>query len=303
MASESERVIEISHLRKQFKKLVAVADLSLTVHRGDVFGFLGPNGAGKSTTIRILLDLIRPSRGEVKLFGLPLRSNRVSILSRVGALVEKPDFYGYLSARQNLQLFGKMLGNTTNKQIDAVLETVRLRDRADDHFKSFSHGMKQRLGIAQTLLGNPELIILDEPTAGLDPEGMKEVRDLIIELAQKNITIFLSSHLLHEIEQVCNRMAIINKGTLIVEGFVQELLRQGPMVLIVEVDQPAVAAPKIAGLNFVQRVTTDSRYLKVELQYQDIPRLNQFLLLENLQVFRLQPQTSLEDYYLSLVQG
>jgi len=178
-----------------------------------------------------------------------------------------------------------------------------LYDRADDRFKSFSHGMKQRLGIAQTLLGNPELIILDEPTVGLDPEGMKEVRELIIELVQRNITIFLSSHLLHEVEQVCNRMAIINKGKLIVEGSVQELLRQGPMVLVVEVDQPTAAAEKVSRLDYVQRVTAYSRLLKIELAYQDIPRLNQFLLTENFLVFRLQPQTSLEDYYLSLVQG
>ena len=303
MAIEQETIIEITHLRKRFKKLVAVSDLSLNVHRGDVFGFLGPNGAGKSTTIRILLDLIRPTQGKVKLFGLPLRTNRVSVLSRIGALVEKPDFYGYLSARQNLRLFGKMLGDVPDKQIDAVLETVRLYDRADDRFKSFSHGMKQRLGIAQTLLGNPELIILDEPTVGLDPEGMKEVRELIIELVQRNITIFLSSHLLHEVEQVCNRMAIINKGKLIVEGSVQELLRQGPMVLVVEVDQPTAAAEKVSRLDYVQRVTAYSRLLKIELAYQDIPRLNQFLLTENFLVFRLQPQTSLEDYYLSLVQG
>ena len=218
-------ILQTHNLTKRFKKRYAVSDLNIEVYRGDVFGFLGPNGAGKSTTIRMLLTLINPTSGNVFLFGKQLDKFRKDVLKRLGGLVEKPDFYGHMSAYDNLKFIGSLNGGTTRSRIEEVLEIVKLQDRMEDKVKTFSHGMKQRLGIAQALLGNPELIILDEPTSGLDPQGMKEVRDLIRTLSQEhNKTIFLSSHLLHEIELVATRMSIINKGKLVVQGNVQDLL-------------------------------------------------------------------------------
>ena len=200
-------------------------ELNLIVPRGEVFGFLGPNGAGKSTTIRMFLSLITPTSGRVELFGKTLHRHRAEALARVGGLVERADFYLYLSARRNLEIVAALTGKIDTKKIDAVLKIVGLLERAGDKVKTFSHGMKQRLGIAQALLGDPEFIILDEPTTGLDPIGIKEVRDLIRRLsAERSITVFLSSHLLNEIEQTATSMAIINAGKLVVQGKVKELL-------------------------------------------------------------------------------
>ena len=181
-----EKIIEVKSLTKSYKNLLAVDSLELNVYKGDIFGFLGPNGAGKSTTIRMLLTLIRPEAGTINLFGKSLKNERKSILSNIGALVEKPDFYNYLSAYKNLEILSRLSGkDIKKKRILEILEIVGLKSRKDSKVKTYSHGMKQRLGIAQTLLHNPDLIILDEPTTGLDPQGMKEIRDLIIHLCKE----------------------------------------------------------------------------------------------------------------------
>jgi len=236
--SSSEKVIEISSLSKRFKDLLAVDELDLNVNKGDVFGFLGPNGAGKSTTIRMILSLISPTSGTINIFGKSLLDNRKEILTNIGAIVEKPDFYLYLPAVKNLEILAKISGKeVSSRRIMELLELVGLKDRANSKVKTYSHGMKQRLGIAQTLLHDPELIILDEPTTGLDPQGMKEIRDLIIRLSkEENKTIFLSSHILSEIELVANRMIIINKGKKIVEGEVNKLLNSNKLKVTIEVE-------------------------------------------------------------------
>jgi len=184
-------VIEISGLTKRFKEVRAVNEVDFKVHTGDVFGFLGPNGAGKSTTIRMMLSLISPTAGTIKIFGESLNENRKEILTNIGAIVEKPDFYLYLPAIKNLEILAKISGKEiSKKRVFELLELVGLKDRAKSKVKTFSHGMKQRLGIAQALLHNPELIVLDEPTTGLDPQGVKEIRDLIIHLSkEENKTI------------------------------------------------------------------------------------------------------------------
>ncbi|KAB2841483.1 MAG: ATP-binding cassette domain-containing protein, partial [Melioribacteraceae bacterium] len=194
----SEKIIEVHGLTKKFKNLTAVNNLELNVYRGDVFGFLGPNGAGKSTTIRMLLSLIQPTAGTIKIFGKELRKEKLEILKRIGGIVERPDFYLYLTAIKNLEILGKISGtDVSNKRLMEILELVGLEKRYDSKVKTFSHGMKQRLGLAQALLHDPDLIILDEPTTGLDPQGIKEIRDLIIHLSkEKQKTIFLSSHIL-----------------------------------------------------------------------------------------------------------
>ena len=218
-------VLKTHGLGKRFGKRWGARDIHLEVHRRDVFCFLGPNGAGKSTTIRMILTLLKPTTGSIEIFGQDLHKNRSAVLSRVCGIVEKPDFYLYLTAYKNLEILGSMTRRVRMDEILETLERVGLRSRAFEKVKTFSHGMKQRLGIAQALLTEPELIILDEPTAGLDPQGMKEVRDLIRKLSlEKDMTIFLSTHLLSEVEQVATRMAVIHHGALVAQGMVSELL-------------------------------------------------------------------------------
>jgi len=213
-------ILTVSRLTKKFKTHTAVDDLSFTVEEGDVYGFLGQNGAGKSTTIRMLLSLVRPTEGEISLFGLDLKKERSRILRQTGAVIEKPDLYPYLSAYENLELFARLSGGRENKKewMD-LLELVGLSGREDDRVKTYSQGMKQRLGIAVALVHQPRLIILDEPVNGLDPQGIADVRNLILHLSRHlGKTVIVSSHLLHEIEQIATRLLIIDQGKKMVEG-------------------------------------------------------------------------------------
>ncbi|OGU59876.1 MAG: bacitracin ABC transporter ATP-binding protein [Ignavibacteria bacterium RBG_13_36_8] len=298
-----EKVIEVKGLTKKFKDLVAVNNLELNVYRGDVFGFLGPNGAGKSTTIRMLLSLIKPTAGSINILGIPLRRNRKKILRRVGAIVEKPDFYLYLSAYKNLEILGKTSGiEVDNKRIMGMLELVKLADRAKSKVKTFSHGMKQRLGIAQALLHNPELIILDEPTTGLDPEGMKEVRDLIVHLAKdQGKTIFLSSHLLSEIELIATRMIIINKGKTQVEGRVSELLSSDKLQVKFEFDDIEKAIKVLHGSRWTEFLQTQNTgNLIFEINKEEISLLNSYFVENNIGVSAVIPTRSLEEFFLKI---
>jgi len=296
-------ILKTFNLSKRFGQRWAVKDLNLAVEKGQIFGFLGPNGAGKSTTIRMLLNLIRPSSGSFELFSKNVKSNGQKIYARIGALVEKPDFYLYLSAEKNLQFLGDLSGGVSRKRIYAVLEIVELAERAKDLVRSYSHGMKQRLGIAQALLCDPELVILDEPTSGLDPQGIKEIRELIIRLAhEQGMTIFLSSHLLHEVEQVCTHMAIIDKGIMVVQGEVHNLLRETDFfVTEVQVNEPQRAFDLLRRENWVHKVALEDGLLKVQLPGESRPTLTEFLIKNDFAVSAVVPRTSLEDYYLSLL--
>lgn len=302
----SEQIIEVRGLTKRFKNLTAVNNLDLNVYRGDVFGFLGPNGAGKSTTIRMLLSLIKPNDGTIKIFGLPLEKSRNEILRKVGAIVEKPDFYMYLSAYKNLEILGKLSGaDTSKKKIMEMLELVGLDKRYKSKVKTFSHGMKQRLGIAQALLHDPELIILDEPTTGLDPQGMKEIRDLILYLSKtKNKTIFLSSHILREVEIIATRMIIISKGTTQVEGTVDELLNTEKMSVSIDVDRVEDAVNEIQNSRWAEAYKTS---VKNEMQFDmfksDVAELNRFLNDKGFMVGSVVPVRSLEDFFLKITEG
>lgn len=228
--------IRLDNLSKTFgrrkKAVQAVRNLSLTVEAGQVFGFLGPNGAGKSTTIRMLMDLIRPTAGSVQIYGRSPQQDH-TILQRVGALVEGPAFYNFLTGRENLELLAKTGGWQNSVRIQALLEQVGMADRADRPVSGYSTGMKQRLGLAAALLNDPDLLVLDEPTNGLDPMGMKEVRTLIRDLVDnQGKTVFLSSHLLSEVEQTCDSVAIITAGQLVQAGTVTELLSAQSQILI-----------------------------------------------------------------------
>ena len=304
--NSEDNVIEISELTKRFKDVLAVDELELTVNRGDVFGFLGPNGAGKSTTIRMLLSLISPTSGTIKIFGKTLHENRKEILANVGAIVEKPDFYQYLSAIKNLEILAKISGKEVSQsRITELLELVGLRDRAKSKVKTYSHGMKQRLGIAQALLHNPDLIVLDEPTTGLDPHGMKEIRDLIIRLSkEENKTIFLSSHILSEIELVANRMIIINKGSKIVEGEVGKLLNTSTLKVTVEVENTEAAIKILEGTRWNKNIEsiTENKFI-ISIEQNAIPVLNKYLVENGVMVNALIPVRSLEDYFLSITAG
>ena len=300
-----EKVIEIKNLTKNFKELKAVNNLSVNVFRGDVFGFLGPNGAGKSTTIRMLLSLISPSSGDIKIFDKSLNENRIEILKKIGAIVEKPDFYGYMSAYKNLEILGKLsFADVSRKKIMEILELVGLEKRYKSKVKTFSHGMKQRLGLAQALLHDPELIILDEPTTGLDPQGMKEIRELILALSkEKNKTIFLSSHILYEVELVANRMIIINKGTTQVEGSVSDLLNANKLKVTFEVDQPYQAKNIISESQWSKKLESSAKNnLIFMLQSDEIAQLNKLLVENNILVSAVIPMRSLEEYFLQITE-
>ncbi|MFB3055902.1 MAG: ABC transporter ATP-binding protein [Ignavibacteriaceae bacterium] len=298
-----EKIIEIKGLTKKFKDVKAVDELSLNVYKGDIFGFLGPNGAGKSTTIRMLLTLIRPNAGSIKLFGKNLNKERALILRDVGAIVEKPDFYNYLSAYKNLEILGRISGKevSSNRIID-ILETVGLKERRTSKVKTYSHGMKQRLGIAQALLHDPDLIILDEPTTGLDPQGMKEIRDLIIHLRdEKNKTIFLSSHLLSEVEQIANRMIIINKGKTVVEGYVQDLLNAAELKVTFEVDNLDAAKQLISQSRWKNKIeSSTNNKLIFNISSEEIAKLNKYFVDNDISVSAVIPTKSLEEYFLKI---
>lgn len=296
-------LIEVSNLSKQFKDLKAVDDLSFTVEAGDVYGFLGQNGAGKSTTIRMMLTLIGCTSGNIKIFGHELASNREMILSRVGAMIEKPDLYKFLTAYQNLALFAKLSGvKADRKKLMEELEIVGLASRAHSKVKTFSQGMKQRLGIAVALIHDPELIILDEPTNGLDPQGIADVRNLIKHLSrEKGKTFVISSHLLSEIELIANRILVIDKGKKIVEGTLGEL--QDPSQTVVEIktiDNPAAKA-KLLGTSWGSCLQKDGDgKLRLKFDKQKIPMLIQDMVTMNIQVLSVEPHNSLEDYFLSI---
>jgi ABC-2 type transport system ATP-binding protein len=300
---QNEKIIEVSGLTKKYKHLTAVDGLDLNVYRGDVFGFLGPNGAGKSTTIRMLLSLISPTSGEIRIFGDLITENRDKIMRRIGAIVEKPDFYGYLSAYKNLELLGRLYDTSiTSKKIHEILELVGLDKRAKSKVKTFSHGMKQRLGLAQTLLHDPELIILDEPTTGLDPQGMKEIRDLVLLLSkEKGKTIFLSSHILHEVEIVANRMVIINKGKTISEGYVSDLLNTAQMQITFEVNDGPKAVSILQESSLPIRISSasDTRLI-VFVDKAEISAVSRYLFTHGIEISAMIPARSLEEYFLKL---
>ncbi len=226
MKEQVENVVIIRGLSKKFGDIQAVDGLNMSVYQGDIYGFLGPNGSGKSTTIRLMLSLLSPDEGTIEMFGLSQRKHQMKILQKIGTLVEKPDFYEYLSARKNLEILMQYSGIKPNQdKIMETLEMVGLHSRAKSRVKTYSKGMKQRLGIAQALLHDPELLILDEPSSGLDPAGARDILALILKLNKDmQKTIILSSHHLLEIQQVASRMVIINKGKSVLEGNVKELL-------------------------------------------------------------------------------
>jgi ABC-2 type transport system ATP-binding protein len=295
-------IIKVNNLSKQFKEIKAVDDLSFSVEEGDVYGFLGQNGAGKSTTIRMLLTLIKPTGGNINIFGQDLAAHRHDILQKVGAVIEKPDLYKYLSAYDNLAIFAKLSGIKPNRTLlMEQLKMVGLDERAGSKVKTFSQGMKQRLGIAVALIHNPQLIILDEPTNGLDPQGIADMRNLILHLSKEmGKTIVVSSHLLSEIELVANRMLIIHRGKKIVEGNVAELLDPSKSLVQIETDNNAQASIKLQQTKWRDLLQQNEKSLQLRMNKEEVPQLIADMVSLQVQVLSVNPMHSLEDYFLSL---
>jgi ABC-2 type transport system ATP-binding protein len=291
-------------LTKSFGATLAVDHLDLTVRRGDVFGFLGPNGAGKTTTIRMIVGLIYPTSGYATVIDHQVPRDKIEALRHIGGFVEVPAFYGNMSARRNLRLMGGLNAQVDEKRIAEVLDIVGLSERADSKVGDYSHGMKQRLGIANALINSPELVILDEPTSGLDPQGMKDVRELVRELGKDGTTVFLSSHLLHEVEQVCNRAVIINRGRVVIEGPVSELHPEHSSVKLLTSDQ-GKARDVVAALVGAQQVTVDEEYLIVEAGDGAVREMVGRLVAAGVGVDAVIParEQGLEDFFLGLTQS
>jgi ABC-type multidrug transport system ATPase subunit len=294
-------VIEIEHLSKQFTEVRAVDDLSFSVQQGEVYGFLGQNGAGKSTTIRMLLTLVRPNSGRIRVLGMDVISHRTEILRQVGAIIEKPDLYKYLTGLQNLSMMARLSGvHASEKQLMQQLERVGIADRAGSKVKAYSQGMKQRLGIACALVHNPQLIILDEPTNGLDPQGIADVRNLILHLSrEEGKTIFVSSHLLHEIELVADSMLIIDKGKKIIDGKVTDLLHPADTLVVIETQDDARTRQLLQQSSW-QKWLKPEEEIVLSIHRDEIPALARYLIQEGVQLISLQTKHSLENYFLSL---
>jgi len=313
--TSSDMVIRTRGLTKKFGRQIAVNGIDFEVRRGEVFGFLGPNGAGKTTTVRMLLGLLRPNAGQIELFGLDAQRHRATVLPRIGAIIETPAFYAYLTGTENLHTLILSSGWTPDKEmkqrIQDVLALVGLQKYPRLIFRKYSLGMKQRLAIAAALLTDPELVMLDEPTNGLDPEGIIEVRELITDLAQTGKTIFLSSHLLAEVQQICSRVAIMRQGQIVMQGDVHELLHTGEQieVRLVQPEQTQAAYALLQqaqsqGYDWLQNVVVqeDKRqrpYLLVETTVDHAADINVLLMEQRLAVAELHPrERSLEELFL-----
>lgn len=296
-------VINVKNLSKDFKEVKALDDLSFSVQAGEVYGFLGQNGAGKSTTIRMMLTLVKPTSGVIEIFGMNLTRHRKEILRRVGAMIEKPDLYKYLTAKENLKIFATMSGvKVSEKKIMKQLEKVGLAERAKSKVKTYSQGMKQRLGIAVALIHAPDLIILDEPINGLDPQGIADVRNLIIHLSkEEKKTLFVSSHLLGEMEIIADSMLIIDKGRKVVEGKVSDLLSPEKIDVELEVNRIEKAVQEIRNSGWGQyfHTVSDGRII-LKMNKDQIPALIRGLSGSEIDIISVKPRHSLEDYFLSL---
>lgn len=295
--------IETFELTKRYGKRLAVDQLNLTVNKGEVFGFLGPNGAGKTTTIAMLLGLVKPTHGRAIVLGYDVQREPMLALRRVGAMIEAPAFYPYLSGADNLRVLARA-GGIALERVPQVLKMVELSDRARDKVATYSQGMKQRLAIAAALLPDPELIMLDEPTNGLDPAGTVEIRNLIRELAAGGRTILLCSHLLHEVEQLCQRVAIMKEGKLIATGEVATLLRRGQSVRVRVAGDPGPAVSILTTLPWVGSVTVQGDAILIDTATERTAEINTLLIKAGIVVAEIGAGTnSLEEFFLTVTKA
>lgn len=298
--------VETHHLTKRFGQNLAVDDVELLVPRGCAFGYLGPNGAGKTTLMRTLLGLTHADGGTMELLGIPVPKDRAHALKRVGAIVDEPRFHAHLSGRENMQILAAARGSGADTRIDSALHRVGLEGRGNDRVGSYSMGMRQRLGVASCLLGDPELLILDEPMNGLDPAGMQEMRAIIKSLVDEGRTVMLSSHLLDEVERTCDALAIVDHGRVIQQGPIVELLRgAGGVVVRVDCSAPEMAVHALAPAAFVVSTAIDADRLSVTLPEEAdramVAEINRLIVESGVAVYRLEEvRTTLEDWFLAV---
>ncbi len=293
-------LLEVKNLNKYFKDFHAVRDLNFKIEKGDIYGFLGPNGAGKSTSLRMILGLIYPSSGEIYFKDEKITKFDRKYLSQIGALIERPDFYENLTAYNNLKIFAR-LANLKDKEarIETVLKEVDLWDRRTSKVKIYSQGMKQRLGIAQALLHEPELIILDEPSNGLDPKGQADMRELIHRISSElQITVIISSHILSEIELIANRMLIINKGERITEGGVQELMGSLEMMLELQSTDEGYLLEKLEARKISAEVKAEK--VRIQIAEGDIPEFLKNMVADGVEITEMRQIRTLEEYFLNI---
>jgi ABC-2 type transport system ATP-binding protein len=307
MASESRWAVETHGLTKRFGAKIAVNGVELLVPRGSAFGYLGPNGAGKTTLIRVLLGLTRAEAGTMSLLGYPVPQHRDTALARVGAIVDEPRFHRHLTGRQNLSLLAAAREPAARGRIGPALERVGLGQRANDRVSGYSMGMRQRLGVAACLLGDPEMLLLDEPMNGLDPAGMAQMRDIILSMVAEGRTVVLSSHLLDEVERTCDAVAIVDRGSIIAQGPISELLAGREPALQVECSDPDRARALLAGTTLGARVEAVPSAPGLDITLPAgagrdvIAEVNRVLVAGGISVYRLQPvQTSLESWFLQV---
>jgi ABC-type multidrug transport system ATPase subunit len=297
----SDKLLEIRHLEKRFGSFKAVNDISLHVNKGDIYGFLGPNGAGKSTTLRMVLGLIKPNKGEILISNKSIEGNDRKFLNTIGALIEKPDFYKNLSALDNLKILFKMSQLKNKNRISEVLNEVNLWDKRNQKVGGYSQGMKQRLGIAQTLLHQPSLIILDEPSNGLDPQGQAAMRNLILRINKDmGITIIISSHILSEIEKIANRMVVINKGQKILEGNVKELMAKE----LLKVNFKTESVENLSNLLSNKKIDFEIRNNNIIalINEENIPLVIEDIVKNNISIQEVRQMRTLEELFLGLTQ-
>ncbi|MGE5703650.1 MAG: ABC transporter ATP-binding protein [Clostridia bacterium] len=304
----AEVVLSVNRLQKAIGGKPIIHDITFEVVQGEVFGFLGPNGAGKTTTIRMLVGLAKVDGGEIRIGGYSLDKQFTEAIAQVGCIVENPELYKFLSGRENLETFARMSGNVTRERIEEIIDFVDLRRAIDDKVKTYSLGMRQRLGIAQALLHRPRLLILDEPTNGLDPAGIREMRQFIRRLAEEeNLAVFISSHLLSEIEMMCDRVAIINRGKVISVGSVQSLMEQyaDQVEWTVSPDQTEKTVEQLKRLPFVRDVwTIATERVKCQMDTERISEANAALVASGIKVNGIAARTvTLEDLFLTLTTG
>ena len=300
--NETPFVVETSGLTKRFGDREVVKDVELHVPRGSAFGYLGPNGAGKTTLIRMLLGLTSANAGSMRLLGLPVPERRAEALRRVGAIVEEPSFHGHLTGRENLHIVAAAREAEVHARIPTVLEAVGLSGRADERVKTYSMGMRQRLGVARVLLADPELLILDEPANGLDPAGILEFRGLVRRLVDEGRTVMLSSHLLDEVEKTCDAVAIVDRGQIVAQGTIAELRDGGGSHVLIEAEPIEHARALLAASRAVSEVSDDGSMLRARLSDPGaVPELNRRLVEAGIAVRRLEPvQASLEQRFLEI---
>lgn len=307
-------VMSVNNLKKSIKNKEIIKGISFDVYAGEIFGFLGPNGSGKTTTIRMLVDLIRPTEGTIHICGFDVHKEHDEAMRKVGCIVENPELYVYLTGWENLEHFARMLPDVDEKRIQEVVEIVSMDGRIHDKVRTYSLGMRQRLGIAQALLGRPSLLILDEPTNGLDPQGIKEMREFIQRLAADGLSLFVSSHLLSELQQMCHRVAIISHGEVIQVGAVDELIAQGGRVVwtvspseeaerVLQSSDVVISALTVE-LDNLSSLPATVKQISTQMDQKDIPKLSQLLIEKGISLYAVEIKNpTLEDLFLRLTEG